>query len=261
MGYFNIELKPTLTGANCITAFGNAELVADWEVKTVPTKKAFKVLGVTCIERGTNGATQTSSYELIFASPDSDGTAPSSLGTVNATLDGTGFFRHLVGVYNVTGTTDTIDTVNVHSPDNTDGNQSPDLVIEPSRIVNADGSISFDGVGSNGKICIGVAVTSGLPDFGTAVLVRGAIAADNTTTIPTDLQGSADGDPNAENVFAVGDVLVTGTGDTVGTVASISAFDTDHQDIILTANNVDAIADNEELCNANPLTFVIHCEY
>ena len=261
MGYFNIELKPTISGANCIAAFGNGDLVADWEVKTVPTKKAFKVLGVTCIERGTNGASQVSNYELIFASPDSDGTVPPSLGTVNATVNGTGFFRHLVGVYNVTATADNIDTVNVSSPDNTDGNQNPDLIIEPSRMIGADGSIKFDGYGVNGKICIGVASTAGEPDFGTAVLVRGAISADNTTTIPTDLQGSANNDPNAENVFAVGDVLVTGTGDSVGTIDSIGTFGSSKQDITLTANNVDAIADDEELCNANPVTFIIHCEY
>tara|TARA_R100001443_G_scaffold2466_6_gene8260 strand:+ start:1328 stop:2113 length:786 start_codon:yes stop_codon:yes gene_type:complete len=261
MGYFNIELKPTISGANCIAGIDAGDLLADWEVKTVPTKKAFKVLGATCIERGTNGASQVSSYELIFASPDSDGTAPPSLGTVNDTINGTGFFRHLVGIYNVTATADTIDTVNVSSPDNTDGNQNPDLIIEPSRVVNADGSIKFDGHGVNGKICIGVTSQSGDPDFGTAVLVKGAIAADNTTTIPTDLQGSANNDPNAENVFAVGDVLQTGTGDTVGTIASIGTFGSQKQDITLTANNVDAIADNEELCNINPVTFIIHCEY
>jgi hypothetical protein len=61
-GFFNIELTPTLTGQNCVTAFGNGDVVADWVVKTVPTKKAFRIIGVTCIERGTEGARRRFSY-------------------------------------------------------------------------------------------------------------------------------------------------------------------------------------------------------
>ena len=250
MGYFNIELKPTLSGANCITAFSAADLVADWEVKTVPTKKAFKVLGATCVERGTEGATQASSYELVFASPDSDGTAPSSLGTVNATINGTGFFRHLVGIYNVTTTADTIDTVNVSSPDNTDGNQNPDLIIEPSRVVNADGSIGFDGHGINGKICIGVASQSGDPDFGTGVLTTGIVGA-STSSVDITVDGV-----DARKALAVGDVINAQDGAVVGTVTSIP----DDTSVVVDAV-AGALANNDELCNVNPVTFIIHCEY
>jgi len=250
MGYFNIELKPTLTGANCITAFGNGDLVADWIVKTVPTKKAFRIIGVTCIERGTNGASQHSNYELIFASPDSDGTAPSSLGTVNATINGTSFYRHLVGIYNVTGVADTIDNVNVHSPDNTDGNQEDDLVIEPSRVVNTNGSINFDGYGVNGKICIGVASVGGAPDFGTGVLTTGAVEV-STSSVDITVDGV-----DARKALAIGDVINAQDGAIVGTVTSIP----DDTSVVVDAV-AGALANNDELCNVNPLTFIIHCEY
>ena len=250
-GFFNIELTPTLTGANCVTAFGNGDVVADWEVKTVPTKKAFRIIGVTCIERGTNGASQVSNYELIFASPDSDGTAPSTLGTVNGTANGTSFFKHLVGVYNVTGTADALDVINVSSPDNTDGNQEDDLVIEPSRVVNTDGTVKFDGVGSNGKICIGVLSVSGAPDFGTGVLLN---QAENQAAAATSTALTVDG-TNAKNALAVGDVIRAQDDAEIGTITALA-------ETTVTVDAVaDALANNDELVNVNPLTFIIHCEY
>ena len=251
-GFFNIEVTPTLTGANCITAFGNGDLVADWIVKTVPTKKAFRIIGVTCIERGTNGASQASQYELIFASPDDDGTAPSSLGTVNATINGTSFYRHLVGIYNVTGVADTIDNVNVHSPDNTDGNQEDDLVIEPSRVVSKDGTVRFDGTGSNGKICIGVASTAGAPDFGTGVLLN---QGENQAATTTETTLTVDG-VDARKALAVGDVVAAGDNAAIGTVVSIASDTRFNVSLV-----EDALADDDEIVNVNPLTFIIHCEY
>tara|TARA_R110000765_G_scaffold63446_1_gene123284 strand:- start:338 stop:1087 length:750 start_codon:yes stop_codon:yes gene_type:complete len=249
MGYFNIELKPTLTGANCVTAFDSADLLADWEIKTVPTKKPFRVLGTTCVMRGTNGATQASNYELIFASPSSDGTVPSSLGTVNATLNGTGFFRHLVGIYNVGVTADTIDTVNISTDDNTDGNSLDILVIEPSRVINANGSYGVDGHGVNGKICIGVSHVSGAADFGAGVISDGGISVDDTSlTVKT---------IDARNAFAVGDVLEDNGGATVGTISAIDSATS----ITLASGATQAVADDDELCNVNPVTFIIHCEY
>jgi hypothetical protein len=250
-GFFNIEVTPTLTGQNCVTAFGNGDVVADWIVKTVPTKRAFRIIGVTCVERGTNGANQVSNYELVFASPDSDGSAPSTLGTVNATANGTSFYKHLVGIYNVTATASALDVINVSSPDNTDGNQEDDLVIEPSRVVNTDGSISFDGVGSNGKICIGVLSTSGAPDFGTGVLLNQG-ENQGARTVSTDL--TVDG-VNAKNALAVGDVLRAQDNAEIGTITALA-------ETTVTVDAVaDALLDDDELVNINPLTFIIHCEY
>jgi hypothetical protein len=250
-GFFNIELTPTLTGQNCVTAFGNGDVVADWVVKTVPTKKAFRIIGVTCIERGTEGANQVSNYELIFASPDSDGTAPSTLGTVNATANGTSFYKHLVGIYNVTGTADALDVINVSSPDNTDGNQEDDLVIEPSRIVGPDGSIDFNGYGVNGKICIGVLSVSGAPDFGTGVLLN---QAENQAAASTTTELTVDG-VDAKNALAVGDVLRAQDNAEIGTVTALAT------NTVTVDGVTDALANNDELVNINPLTFIIHCEY
>jgi len=249
MGYFNIELKPTLTGQNCVTAFANGDLLADWEIKTVPTKKPFRVLGTTCVMRGTNGASQAALFELVFASTNEDGTAPGSLGSVNATIDGTGFFKHLNGIYQVANTNDTIDTVNVSTVDNTDGNSLDILVIEPSRIINVNGSEGFDGTGVNGKICIGVSHVSGAADFGAGVIADGDISVGDTSlTVKT---------VSALNTFAVGDVLSDNGGATVGTISAINSATS----ITLASGATEAVADDDELCNVNPVTFIIHCEY
>ena len=250
MGYFNIELKPTLTGANCVTAFGNGDLIADWELKTVPTKQAFKVLGVSYVERGTEGVAQGSTYQLLFASPDSDGTVPPSLGTVNATIDGTGFFKHLVGRYDVEAAADQIDTVTVYTQNSTDGNSKDCLVIEPSRTVNTSGSVDFDGHNVNGKICIGIASITGAPDFGTGVLTTGVVG---TSTSAVDI--TVDG-VDARKALAVGDVINAQDGAVVGTVTSIP----DDTSVVVDAV-AGALANNDELCNVNPVTFIIHCEY
>tara|TARA_R100001126_G_C4817950_1_gene145226 strand:+ start:49 stop:807 length:759 start_codon:yes stop_codon:yes gene_type:complete len=252
MGYFNIELKPAISAQNCVTAFGNGDLIADWVVKTVPTKKPFRIMGATCIERGTNGASQASQYELIFASPNDDLTKPSSLGTVNGSVNGNSFYNHLVGIYNVMGVSDNIDNVNVYSPLNTDGNQEDELVIEPSRVVAKDGSIKFEGHDVNGTICIGVITSAGAPDFGTGVLLDNGEGQAAATTEQTLVVKTVD----VRKALAVGDTVAASDGAAIGTVVSIASD---------TRFNVDkveaALENNDEIVNLNPLTFIIHCEY
>ena len=251
-GFFNIEVTPTLTGQNCVTAFGNGDLVSDWILKTVPTKRAFRIIGVTVVERGTNGANQQSNYELIFASPDADGTVPNSLGTVNATVNGTSFYKHLVGNYKAEQSASQLDNLNVHTQTNSDGNHVDFLVVEPSRVVNSDGSVSFEGHGVNGKICIGVASATGAPDFGTAVALNQGEGQAVTTTETTLTTSGTD----PRKAFSVGDVVKAGDDAEIGTITALPGA---------TSITVDAVgaalANSDEIVNVNPLTFIIHCEY
>ena len=257
--YFTVEVVPTIPGehqAANSSEYNQKDVLFDWTSFQVP-KGANKLTAVTAVFRGTNGGVQVArDLDLVFAKS-INGTAPTTLGNSNATVSAAPVVaNHIIGLthldsggdYGASG----FDFFNVAATGSgAAASLIPEIVLEGEP--NTGDNVGFDTLYIGG-------IAGGQFDFGTKVLVRGAISADNTTTIPTDLEGSADGDPNAETVFAVGDVLETATGDTVGTIASISAFDSDHQDIILTANNVEAIADNEELYNVNPIRIILSFE-
>ena len=255
--YFTVEIKPTIAGeqqAANSSVYHSKDVLFDWTSFQVP-KGASKLTAVTAVFRGTNGSVQAPrDFDLVFAKS-INGIAPKTLGDSNASVSAEPVVaNHIVGLTHLDSVGDYgasgFDFFNVGS---TGSGAAASLI--PELVLEGEPS-SGDNVGFDTLYIGGIA--AGGFDFGTTVLVRGAIAADNTVTIPTDA-GTND-DPNADLIFAVGDVLETGTGDTVGTISSISAFDTDHQDIILTAKNVEAIANNEELFNVNPIRIILSFE-
>ena len=243
MAYFNIEFKPTLSGQNCVTAFGNTELISDWQAVDCP-KGTFRVVGTTAIMRGTEGAVQNINARLLFGSLDQDGTVPPSLGTVNATLDGTGYFKHLVGMYKIQTSTGPLDYLNVTSPLTSDGNMDTIFTIDSTRRITTTGSTIHV---VDGKIAVAV-VSEGTPDFGTGVLTTGAVSV-STTPVTITVDGV-----HATKALAVGDVLEAQDGAKVGTVTALTT----------TSVTVDAVAEallnDDELVNVNPMRIILHCE-
>jgi len=258
--YFAVEIKPTIPGehqAAGSATYGDNDVLFDWTAFDIP-KGAAKLTSISVVMSGKDGGSQQAKdIDFLFAKT-VGGVRPDSLGDSNATASGLPVLRnHVIGLGHMDSGADyggnTLDFFIAGSTGSgASGSHVPAMVLqgEPESGTN---------VGYDKLYIAGICAETNI-SFGTKVLVRGAITADNTTTIPTDIAGSPDGDPNAETIFAVGDVIETGTGDTVGTIASISAFDTDHQDIILTANNVEAIADDEELFNVNPIKVILSFE-
>jgi len=255
--HFTVEIKPTIPGERQSVnsaVYSDNDVIFDWEAFDIPSGAA-KLVSITLIEKGKDGAKPTAAdIDFLFAKT-IDGVAPSTLGTSNSTANGSpGLTNNIIGYTKI----DSLDYGNAPfdhfgvaaSGSGAAASNIPAVVLQGEP--NTGTTKGFD------RLYIAACSGDNSRSYGTTVLVRGAITADNTTTIPTD--AGSDDDPNAENVFAVGDVIETGTGDTVGTIASISAFDTDHQDIILTANNVEAIADNEELFNVNPIKIILSFE-
>ena len=263
--YFTVEVKPTIPGEHQSTdshQYTSKDVLFDWTSFQIP-KGAAKLTAVTMIFRGTDGATQVArDLDLVFAKS-IDGTAPTTLGDSNETISAAPVVaNHIIGLVHIDSAGDygvgsgtgggAFDLFNMASTGSgAAASLIPEIVLEGEP--NTGDNVGFDTLYIGG-------IAGGQFDFGTKVLVRGAISADNTTTIPTDLEGSADSDPNAETVFAVGDVLETATGDTVGTIASIGSYSSPSQTITLTANNVEAIADNEELYNVNPIRIILSFE-
>jgi hypothetical protein len=96
-------------------------------------------------------------------------------------------------------------------------------------------------------------------NFSTSVLARGGTTADGVVVeVPTD-KGSDD-DPDADLIFAPGDVIHTAANQPIGTIKSISAFDTDHQDLIFENPIETTVLDNIELYNINPIKLILNFE-
>ena len=243
MAYFNIEFKPRVSGQNCVTAFANTELISGWEPVDCP-KGTFRIVGTTAIIRGTNGAVQNFNARLLFGSLDQDGTAPAGLGTVNATLDGTGYYNNIVGMYKMQAETGPLDYINVTSPMTSDGNSDTIFTIDSTRRITPTGSTIHV---VDGKIAVAV-VSEGTPDFGTGVLTTGAVSV-STTPVTITVDGTS-----ATKAFAVGDVLEAQDGAKVGTVTALTT----------TSVTVDAVAEallnDDELVNVNPMRIILHCE-
>ena len=230
--YFAVEIKPTIPGehqAAGSATYGDNDVLFDWTAFDIP-KGAAKLTSISVVMSGKDGGSQQAKdIDFLFAKT-VGGVRPDSLGDSNATASGLPVLRnHVIGLGHMDSGADyggnTLDFFIAGSTGSgASGSHVPAMVLqgEPESGTN---------VGYDKLYIAGICAETNI-SFGTKVLVRGAITADNTTTIPTDIAGSPDGDPNAETIFTVGDVIETGTGDTVGTIASISAFDTDHQDII-----------------------------
>ena len=253
--YFTVEVKPTITASKQHTgAFGAGDILCDWTEFEVP-RGANRLIGITAIIRGTDGAAQTArDLEIYFAkTTDSGNTAPPTLGVINATAGGGGFANHIIGSAKLDNTAGAdwklyIDTLSVASTGFGAGaTQTSFGVLEGE---------SESGNVSNDKLYLGI-LTAGALNFSTTVLARGGEAA-GVTVVETD-KGSDD-DPDAELIFSPGDVLHSGTDDVLGTVKSIAAFGSSKQDITFTAATTDAIADNEEIYNVNPIRLILSFE-
>ena len=248
--YFTVEVVPTIP-ASKQAAFADGKVLFDWTSFKIP-RGAAKLISVCSVLRGKNGgAPDKPKIDLFFAKSIAR-VAPLSIGGVNLTMVAKpSVTNHLIGMHHIMDTDsgqNAADFWNINqSGGGATGNMIPSLVLqgEPD-----DGDIAFD------TIYVAGAAGNAI-DFGTTVIARGGEAA-GVTVVETD-KGNDD-DPNAEFIFAPGDVLHSGTDDVLGTVASISAFASSKQDINFTAPTPNIIADNEEIFNINPIKFVLSFE-
>jgi hypothetical protein len=88
MGYFTVEVKPTIpnVAAGQHTAFGQNDLLFDWYAFDVPSGTCRLIhIDQEIRPKGDSGSTVNEfDLDLLFAKANQDGTAPSSIGTVNS---------------------------------------------------------------------------------------------------------------------------------------------------------------------------------
>ena len=256
MGYFSKLIKPTPAVATMIQSnktdlpYGAGDVICDWTYFDVP-KGAVKLESITLLITGEDGAPQGTARDVViyFAKGDADGTAPTSLGTGNATVNGTGFYNNILGHMNIDltafdGRLDfaTIMTAFSHGADPAVGHTNLVLQGEP----NSGATVNMER--------LYVAVVGGASnsfDFSTGVLLNdGTDVAEGDTALVTD-------GTDANKVFNPGDVILKHDSDTVvGTVKSVSA-----NLITLESGSGVAISDDDELMHQSPIKIRLGLQY
>ena len=256
MGYFTKTLRPTLPVATIIQSnktdlpFAAQDVMWDWFAFDLP-QPACRLINATILVRGENAVQQTNrDMQLFFAKSDENGTAPSSLGTGNATASGYGYYNHLLAhmTFDISEFAIGLDYMSMA----TGGMGGADgLKTSRGGIVLQGEAVTSAGEGYTRLYCGGIGGASNDWDFATGVLANGAVDASASTDITVD-------GVDARKVFAPGDIICVHDSDTaIGTVASIP----DATSILIESANGVAIADDDEIVNVRPVTVVLHLEY
>ena len=242
--HFTVTLKPEFTASlQHGGTVGNGDILFDWTSFDIP-KGAAKLIGVTLLVRGTNGARQEKGTVLHFAKTIS-GVAPSSLGTVSATANGTGYQNHLIGAVHVdvADYKDGLDIMSVATTGHGAGaNQTPNIVLEGEPTTGTN--VGYD------KLYVS-AIPVGALDF------RSTCETDNTAGAQgTDQAGLIVSTTSALIHFAKGDVVHDQDDRLIGTVKSV----TDATNIVFEDNLANASVDNKDLYVLSPVTVILSFE-
>ena len=249
MAYINKQVKPIITATTQNTQFANNDLLFDWTAFDLP-KGSSLLKNIAAVVRHADTAAQTMQHVHVFFARSIDGVAPASLGTVNATANGTGYFNNIIGgviLDKVDALIDGLDFVTVLSSGNSSGGNTgvPEIAFSTDDFSTATlkgferyyvAAIHHGGNGLN---------------FTTGVLLNqgsGQAAATTETTLTTD-------GTDARKVFSVGDVVVAADGAAVGTVTAVASAS-------LTVDAVEAaLEDDDELLVQSPFGLQLSFEH
>jgi hypothetical protein len=240
--HFVIEVKPEIT-ASKQASMADGDVLFDWTSFDIP-KGAAKLTNVTMMMRGNDASPQTArDINLYFARTDS-GVVPGSLGTMSATVNGVGYYNHLLGKVHIEASGDYaagLDFMSVastgHGAANNQGNLSMVLQGEPETGTN----VGYD------KLYIG-GVAGGALDFSTGVLLTDGFSASAAV-----IELTCDG-VDARKAFTIGDVLHADDDAAAGTVTSVGSATS------ISVKDNAALLNNDELFNLSPLTFKLSFE-
>tara|TARA_R100000808_G_scaffold10659_1_gene28177 strand:+ start:14508 stop:15197 length:690 start_codon:yes stop_codon:yes gene_type:complete len=222
--FYSVTVKPTMTASKLAVAYGDGDVLFPWT--EVPVDRgASRLISITAVVRGTNGARQEFPMDLVFSKSSSE----NSLGTENATASMYPS-NNIIGGHKILATDygDGLDTFAVTNS----SSAKPDLVVA------AD---------SGESIYVG-GIANGAFDFQSTVQV-GTETATNTTAVVVKTT-------SALINFAAGDVLHDEDDQLIGTISSV----TDATNLVLTANCANVSAVNKDLYNINPITLIFGFE-
>ena len=241
--YFTVEVKPTITASKQAAAtFATGDVVFDWTAFDVP-KGTSKLVDAVVLARGSNGARQEFQIDYMFAKS-RNGNAPASLGTLNATANGTGYFADLIGAFTIAEADfyhgqDFMSIGSIGRTGTAHGEMAlPCLTGEPDSGTN----VGYD------KLYIGGLSVAGTPDFQSTVQVSTETAT-NTSAVVVKTT-------SALSCFDEGDVLHDENDLVIGTIKTIDSATA----ITLEENAASVSAVNKDLYNINPMTIILSFE-
>ena len=243
MAYINKQVKPIITASTQNTQFANNDILFDWAAFDLP-KGSSLLKNVTVVLRHADSAAQTMQHIHLFFARSIDGVAPASLGTVNATADGTGYFNNIIGgiiLDKADAIIDGLDFVTILSSGNSSGTAGGMGATEIAFSTDDFSTATYKGFeryyvaaihhGGNGL------------NFTTGVLLnQGSNQATATGSTTLTVDGT-----DARKVFSVGDVMVDAADATIGTVTAVA-------ELSVTVDAVaNAITDDDELLVQSPV--------
>jgi len=250
--FFNIKINPDIVNgdiSNVIAANGtdapiaNNRVLFDWTKFEIPT--SCRLGSITVVVNGEDGVQQglPKDIEIIFARA-VNGVAPTTIGNVSGTASSLNLQNHVVG------------TVFIDKDQGAFGTDS--CAIFSSAVGSADGGhsaivLDADPLTTGVQEVYVAGIAKGNFDFSTGVLANAAVTAATAATATTGVVVKTV-DPRL--VFSIGDtVYIMDVDVPIGTVKALT-----NNDIILNTANVGAIAEDDELINANPFKITLHCE-
>tara|TARA_R110002020_G_scaffold248165_2_gene462206 strand:+ start:1382 stop:2176 length:795 start_codon:yes stop_codon:yes gene_type:complete len=259
--FFTVELFPQFTAAGLIQTdknhlpFSEGDVIIDWEPFNIPNCPVL-LRDINVVVRGKDGSPQTNrDLVFYFARPNTDGTAPSSLGTVNATASGGGYFNNLVGtvILDEADFKPGLDYISMASTGQAStANQQPDMVLESIAASSRTTDTRSTTVGFDAMYLGMIAGLNNTMSFETGVQVNDG---DGVSVSTTQVDITVDG-TDARKVFAKGDLVGAMDGAAIGTVHSVP----DGTSLIV--DTVDgALADDDEIVNLTPFKIILSFEY
>jgi len=254
-GYYLAKVKPERTILPNV-AYSANDVMFDWHRFEIP-RGACAVKSLHVVHPGKDAAAVAGlDIELLFATS-VNGVAPPTLGSAHdaiTVINATACKNHMIGHKyldaSVLENSDLLVGYNVWSQTSGQsvGYDQIDMVIE--------GDPTYPGTTTGYQSVWMAVITIGTADFGTNVLLDGAVT--DLTTRAFDVANDAD----ADDVFAVGDDLLACANDgssvqAIGKVVSLTADE-------ITTDGVGfdgALADDDEISFKAPLTFNIGLEY
>ena len=219
--YFTTTIKVEIPAAiQHLGAFADGDGLFDWQEFNVP-KGANKLMNITALIRGTDGAAQSFAINYYFAKSINK-IAPASIGTLHATAAGIGYQNNLIATCGMEETELIVgaglDIMSIGPAHN--GSSTPvsgqNLVLQGEP--NSGSNVGYD------KLYIAGTTPDGEPSFSTAVITSQAIDVSGLSAaqlVNADIEGT---DPR--NVFAVGDIIHAEDGIIVGEIESMADANT-----------------------------------
>jgi len=283
MGKFHtVTVKPEIAASiQHLGNFGDGDVLFDWTAFNVP-KGANKLLNVTALVRGTDGAAQSFAMNLYFAKT-FQGVVPKSLGTLHATADGTGYQNNLIGAWPIEEV-DILPNAGLDIMSVSSGASNAVLSQAATPIVLQGEPDSGLSVGYD-KLYVAAVTPDGTANFSTAVETTGALDVSGTLLhTVSSLDDGSGGSAACLNKFALGDIIHAEDDIILGEVASVVTaaltFKIDgsiqyhgNGEVLFanpssptawqTQNGAGAagdLADGDELYNLHPITLILSFE-